>query len=86
MSMIQIFLKELENESKTTRKMLERIPQDSFGWKPHEKSMTIQRLATHIADLPNWVTMGLTTDELDFNSNNWKEPVINTTEELMAFF
>ena len=84
--MIQIFLKELENESKTTRKMLERIPQDSFGWKPHEKSMTVQRLATHIADLPNWITMGLTTDELDFNSNNWKEPVINTNEELMDFF
>ncbi len=86
MSMIQIFLKELENESKITRKMFERVPEDSFGWKPHEKSMTIQRLVTHIADLPNWITMGLTTDELDFNSNNWKEPVINTKEDLMAFF
>ncbi len=45
MSMIQVFLKEMEEEAQTTRNMLARVPNDKFGWKPHEKSMTIQRLA-----------------------------------------
>lgn len=84
MSLLKIFLKELEQENQTTQKFLELVPDDKFDWQPHPKSMTIKRLTTHITDLPNWVTMGLTTDELDFNSNNWQEPVINHTAELLS--
>ena len=64
--MIQMFLKELDMEAKTTRKMLSRIPDDKYDWQPHPKSMTIRRLATHVAELPSWITMTLTTSELDF--------------------
>ncbi|MBW3545531.1 MAG: DinB family protein, partial [Bacteroidetes bacterium] len=50
--MIDTFARELEQEAITTRKMLERVPTDKFDWQPHPKSMTIKRLATHIAELP----------------------------------
>ena len=84
--MIQMFLKELDMEAKTTRKMLERIPDDKYDWQPHPKSMTIRRLATHVAELPSWVTMTLNTSELDFASNPYAPEVINNTAELMNYF
>lgn len=86
MSLIPALLKELDSEANTTRKMLSRIPDDKFDWKPHEKSMTIRRLATHIAELPGWVTMALTTDGLDFANNPYKPVVVNTTAELLDYF
>ena len=84
--MIQMFLKELDMEAKTTRKMLSRIPDDKYDWQPHPKSMTIRRLATHVAELPSWITMTLTTSELDFASSPYKPEVINNTAELMNYF
>lgn len=48
--------------------------------------MTIKRLATHIAELPGWITMALTTDELDFANNPYTPVTVNTTEELLAYF
>ena len=84
--MIQTFLKELEAEAKTTRKMLSVIPDDKFQWKPHEKSMSVQQLATHIAELPGWVTMILNTSELDFAVNGYTPLNIATTAEVVAAF
>lgn len=86
MSIIPMFLKEMDQEAQTTRKMLERVPSEQFGWKPHEKSMTVKRLATHIAELPGWVTMALTTRELDFANNPYTIEEVNNTEELLAYF
>jgi len=84
--MIPKLLKEMEREAKTTRKMLERIPDNKFDWQPHEKSMTVRRLATHIAELPGWVTMTLNTSELDFANNPYKPVVVNNTAELLDYF
>jgi uncharacterized damage-inducible protein DinB len=81
-----MLLKEMEKEAATTRKMLERVPNDKYDWQPHKKSMTIQRLATHIAELPSWVTMALTTDELDFASNPYKPVVVTNTKDLLDYF
>jgi uncharacterized damage-inducible protein DinB len=86
MAQIQSLLKEMEQEAQTTRKMLERIPNDKYDWKPHEKSMTIRRLATHIAELPSWVSMAVTTDELDFANNPYQPVMINNTGELLDYF
>jgi uncharacterized damage-inducible protein DinB len=86
MSLIQMFLKELDMEAKTTRKMLSRIPDDKYDWQPHPKSMSIRRLATHVAELPSWITMTLSTSELDFASSPYKPEVINNTAELMNYF
>ncbi len=84
--MTQMLLKEMELEAKTTRKMLERVPNDKFDWKPHEKSMTLVRLATHIAELPTWVSMVLTTDELDFAKNAYKPFNVKNSKELIEHF
>jgi hypothetical protein len=86
MSTIEPLLKELEQEARTTRKMLERVPTAYFDWQPHQKSMTVQRLATHIAELPGWVTMAVTTQGLDFADNPYQQETINNTGELLEYF
>jgi len=86
MSQIAAFQKELEREALTTRKMLSVIPTEKFGWKPHEKSMTIKVLATHIADIFTWFGMVINTSELDFSKNPYQAEEVNNTPELMTLF
>ena len=86
MSVTQMFVKELDQEAQTTRKMLQRVPADKYDFKPHEKSMTLKRLATHVAELPSWVSMTLTTDELDFADNPYQPVDIRNTTELLDYF
>ncbi len=86
MTQIELFTQELENEAVTTRKLLSAVPNDKFDWAPHEKSMTIKRLTAHIAELPNWIGMTFTTNELDFEKNPYREEPIYTTEELLTYF
>lgn len=84
--MIASLLKEMEQEGKTTRRMLERVPDDKYDWKPHAKSMNIRSLATHIADLPSWVNLALDTNGLDFATSPYDPKKINTTAELLDYF
>lgn len=84
--MIKMLLKEMEEEAKTTRKMLACVPNDKYNWKPHPKSMSVRSLATHIAELPSWVTLALTTDELDFAKGGYQPHPINNTTELLEYF
>lgn len=86
MSTIELLLKEMDQEALTTRKMLERVPSDKFDWQPHKKSMTLQRLATHVAELPGWVDMAVTTDELDFANNGYAPETVANTSELLEYF
>ncbi len=86
MNNIQMLMKEMEQEAQTTRKMLARVPNDKYDWKPHAKSMSVRSLATHIAELPAWVAMTLTTSELDFASNPYEPKAINNTDDLLAYF
>jgi uncharacterized damage-inducible protein DinB len=86
MSRITELLQEMEQESQTTRKMLSRVPDDRLDWQPHPKSMTVRRLATHIAELPTWVTMVLSTNGMDFAKYDYKAKVVDNNRELMAFF
>lgn len=86
MTFMQSFLKELETEALTTRKMLERVPDDKFDWKPHQKSMTLRQLATHIAEVPGWIRLVLNSDELDFAQNGYQETIVKNREELLSFF
>ena len=66
MPMSQALLPEFDHEMANTRKALERAPEDKFGWKPHEKSMTLGRLATHVAELSGWVPTTLESESFDF--------------------
>lgn len=84
---IESLLKEMEHEANTTRKMLSRIPDDKFDYKPHPKSMPISRLSAHIAEIPGWVDMALTTNELDFaNPASYNRFEAHSQKELMPYF
>jgi len=83
MQIIPMFLKELEQEAQTTRKFLSIVPNDKFDWQPHPKSMTIRQLATHIAELPGWVSMTIATDGLDFAVSPYSPEVLNNPTELV---
>lgn len=66
MNLTEQILTELQQEAATTRKMLERVPEASFAWQPHEKSMTLGRLAAHVAGLyGTWLKTTLSQDEFD---------------------
>lgn len=84
---IEAFQNELEAEAKTTRTMLERVPDDKLDWQPHPKSMTLQRLASHVAELPGWIDMAVRTDALDFQQQGAYEPVFpDNNADLLAYF
>jgi uncharacterized damage-inducible protein DinB len=76
---------EYEMELKNTRKILDRVPFEKADWKPHEKSMSLGRLATHIAEIPFWMSNAITENELDFATGLPKNKPANK-EELMKLF
>src|SRR6185369_12376879 len=59
---------DVERELAATRRVLERVPDEHFAWKPHEKSMSLQGLAGHVATMPIWCTLTLEQDGLNFTS------------------
>jgi hypothetical protein len=70
---------ELQHEAATTRKMLERVLQDSLAWRPHEKSRTLGEIAAHIANLPGMFVATLNQDEFDRYDYN---PVTDTVPDM----
>ena len=52
----EALIQELERESATTRRVLDRVPSDRLGWKPHPKSMTLGVLSMHLAVTPGFIT------------------------------
>jgi uncharacterized damage-inducible protein DinB len=77
---------ELKYESESTKKILERVPVEKAGWKPHEKSFTLGRLATHVAEIPHWISRIITVDDWDFLARGYNPQVAQTQEELMQIF
>jgi uncharacterized damage-inducible protein DinB len=86
MDIIPLLKKEMLAESVVSRKMLERIPDDKLSWKPHDKSMSMQNLAVHIAELPTWVSMGLNTSELDFAKMDFKPTPVSSTKDIVQLY
>jgi uncharacterized damage-inducible protein DinB len=88
MKLTEMFLAEMDREAPGTRKALERVPDGAFGWKPHEKSMTMGQLAGLVAGMPGWVDLMISLDEFDVNpvvkSDQWKSP--DTTNGLLTMF
>jgi uncharacterized damage-inducible protein DinB len=78
------FLKELEEEAVASRKCLERIPETTFGWKPHEKSMPMGYLALLVAEIPKWIAHMIEKSEIDFATFKHLQP--KTTAELVNHF
>jgi len=85
MTFIEFFKQQFTEEAVTTRKMLSRVPDSQYTYKPHEKSMVMKNLVTHLADLPGWIHFTLTIDEFDFQKP-YEQPDINNNEELLTYF
>lgn len=83
MALKDLFISELKSESALTKKILERVPLDKTNWKPHDKSMTLGRLATHVAEIPHWISDIIASDEFDFLKSPFKANVAGSTEELV---
>jgi uncharacterized damage-inducible protein DinB len=91
MTMAQMLLAEFEQEAQTTRKFLERLPNDKLEWRPHAKSMTAGQLALHIAVSPGQVVRMAQATEVpvpDFNRTNPQpastREVLNALDESIA--
>ena len=76
---------DLERELQATRKVLEAVPEEKFGWKPTEKSWPLQKMAYHVAQIPEWIAHTLGKDELDFATMPRPTPS-ETKAELLEFF
>src|SRR5262252_1158313 len=89
MSFSQMMLPEFDHEMANTRKTLERVPDDKFSWKPHEKSMTLGGLATHLSNIPSWTKETFGRDELDIappGGPEYRLEEAKSTAELLKAF
>ena len=80
-SVSERLLPEFEHEFSMTRKMLERVPENKLSWRPHEKSMTLGRLAGHVAEMPSWAAHTLTSDSYDIGP---KEDGVNEAHSMTS--
>ena len=81
-------LPEFDYEMASTRKTLERVPDDKFSWKPHSKSFPMGNLAQHLANLPSWGTVAVSSDSFDLAPGGQpvKTPELNSTQAVLAKF
>ena len=82
MAVTDAFLAEFENEAKTTRRVLERVPTDKLAWKPHPKSMSLGGLALHVAASPGVICGWALDDCTEFGGGSPPDP--KTTDEIVA--
>jgi len=83
MTISQTLLPEFDQEMASTRKLLAVVPEDKFGWKPHEKSMTLGRLASHVAEMGSWANITIVQDKLELTPGQ-KPFNAATSAELLA--
>lgn len=89
MSIAASLLPEFDHEMAGTRRTLERVPESIFAFSPHVKSLSMQGLVTHLANLPHWTSVTIETDELDMESPEGTaervEPVGSTADAVAMF-
>ena len=81
MPLYDLLLPEFDDEIKKTRTVLERLPEDRPDYKPHDKSMSLTKLANHTAELPSFLSLMLTTEGFDLTQPNVARPPAPTTRE-----
>ena len=89
MRISETLLPEFDLEMANTRKTLERVPADKFDWSPHQKSMTMGSLATHLANIPTWTIRALKHDSIDIAPVGEAPPRVEparSTEEVLERF
>jgi len=82
----QSLLPEFDQEMASTRKTLERVPEDRSEFRPHAKSMTLSRLAGHVAEIPWWAEVTLTGDEFDTATVPQTPAAMTSRQSLLATF
>jgi uncharacterized damage-inducible protein DinB len=85
MGLVDALLPEFDREMTTTRKLLERVPDDRFDWKPHPKSMALGALAQHVATIPMWGSVTINQPGIDLGESGQLPPMGNRAA-LLAFF
>jgi len=85
MGLVDSLLPEFDHEMTTTRKVLERVPDDRFDWKPHAKSFSMGQLAQHVATIPMWGAVTLNQSELDLGRDQRMDPVTTRAAVLSMF-
>lgn len=89
MDATRYYLPEFDQEMATTRRVLERVPEDKLDWKPHTKSMTLGQLASHVAQMADWASNIVTKDEFDFRPPDgpvYKGADCKSSRELLELF
>jgi uncharacterized damage-inducible protein DinB len=86
MAIVDALLPEFDHEMAVTRKVIERVNDAQFGWKPHEKSMSLGRLATHVAEIPQWGRTILVQPEFNMVDGEYKPTAAATTAEVLQLF
>lgn len=89
MSIAETFLPEFDSEMASTRKALERVPDDKLDWKAHPKSNTIGWVASHIVEIPGWIEGTLTQPEWDVNPTGttpFLTPMLGSRQEMLKVF
>ena len=77
MTIAESLLPEFDREMGMTRRVLERVPDGQFAWKPHDKSMTLGRLAEHLAELPGWAKVSIIDSGIEMTTQrpaDYKSP------------
>lgn len=82
----ELLFADLEHELGATRRVLKRAPSDHADWRPHEKSMTLAQLATHVAELPAFPTMMLAEDASEVSPSATRPGEVADADERLAIF
>jgi uncharacterized damage-inducible protein DinB len=86
MKLVDSLRREFEHEAQTTRRHLERLPDDRLDWQPHEKSYTARGLASHIVECVGWTGSIFTSDEFNFDPATYKPYVAVSVVDLLKTF
>jgi uncharacterized damage-inducible protein DinB len=86
MKLSDSLITEFDHEAQTTRKHLERLPEDKLEWRPHQKSFTAAGLASHITEMISWIDAILNLDEIDFDPATYKPYIATSLADLLKTF
>jgi len=84
MRIVDSILMELDQEAQTTKRVLDRIPEDKLAWKPHPKSFSLGQLALHIASVPGSVAAAAVPDSME--APNFSQPEPQSRQEVLDTF
>jgi uncharacterized damage-inducible protein DinB len=82
----EALLAEFDHETATTRRLLERVPEDRLAWKPHGKSMSLGGLALHVANIPTWGVTILEASSFDLAAAPGNLPEPRSREDILKLF